>query len=116
MAMNKIDEYINSLPNWQKLNLELFRSVIHDIVPSIVEDWKWNVPVFNYEGKVYFAMSGFKAHTKYNFMSNGALLEDPNKLFNNGLESKKSRGIDLHEGQKIDELALKELVKSSINN
>ena len=61
-------------------------------------------------------MSGFKTHTKYNFMANGALLEDPKKLFNNGLESKKSRGIDLVEGQKINEFALKELVKSSIDN
>ena len=72
--------------------------------------------MFIHEGKVYFAMSGFKTHTKYNFMANGALLEDPKKLFNNGLESKKSRGIDLVEGQKINEFALKELVKSSIDN
>jgi hypothetical protein len=114
--MNRIDDYINSLPRWQKSNLELFRNVIHDVVPSITEDWKWNVPVFIHEGKVYFAMSGFKAHTKYNFMANGALLEDPKKLFNNGFESKKSRGIDLLEDQKINVLALKDLVKSSVNN
>ena len=61
-----------------------------------------------------FAMSSFKAHTKYNFISNGALLDDPDNLLNNGLESKKSRGIDLHEGQTIGIVALEDLIMQSL--
>lgn len=112
--MNKIDEYLQSLPEWQRDNLDLFRKLIHDVEPSVVEDWKWNVPVFLVGGKMLFAMSGFKAHTKYNFIANGALMVDPKKLFNNGFESKKSRGIDLHEGETIDESDLKDLIKAAV--
>lgn len=112
--MNEIDEYLNSLPEWKKSNLALFRKLIHEIKPSVVEDWKWNVPVFLIEGKTFFAMSAFKEHTKYNFMINGALIDDPNRLFNSGLDSKRSRGIDLREGQAINESDLKELIKSSV--
>ena len=113
--MNKIDEYLASLPSWKKKNLELLRKLVHEVEPLISEDWKWNVPVFMLNGKMYFAMSAFKEHTKYNFMINGARLEDPDKLFNNGLDSKVSRGIDLREGQTIDEAALKRLLQSSID-
>lgn len=113
--MNKIDGYLNSLPSWKRANLELFRKLIHEVEPAITEDWKWNVPVFMFKEKMYFAMSAFKEHTKYNFMINGALLDDPDKLFNNGLDSKKSRGIDLREGQTIDETALKTLIRASLD-
>jgi len=114
--MNKINEYVNSLPDWKKNNLEMFRKLIHEVDPSVVEAWKWNVPVFIIGGKTYFAMSAFKEHTKYNFMLNGALLDDPNKLFNNGLEAKKSRNIDLREGESIDESSLRMLIKSSVDH
>jgi len=55
-------------------------------------------------------MSSFKAHTKYNFILNGALLDDKDELFNNGLESKKSRAIDLREDERIDETKLESLI------
>lgn len=58
-------------------------------------------------------MSAFKAHTKYNFMLNGAINEDTKKLFNNGLESKKSRGIDLRFGETINEVDFRKLIKLS---
>ena len=111
--MKKIDTYLDSLPAWQKTNLDVFRKLIHEVEPNIVEDFKWNVPVFLVNGKTYFAMSAFKAHTKYNFMINGALIDDPKTLFNNGFDSKKSRAIDLREGQVIDETDLKALIKAS---
>lgn len=98
------------------MNLMRFRYLVHSVAPLVEEDFKWNVPVFNVSGKMIFAMSAFKAHTKYNFMANGAQVEDPNKLFNNGLDSKKSRGIDLREGQVINENALKSLIESSVNS
>lgn len=113
--MEKINEYLNALPSWKRTNLELFRKLIHEVEPTVVEDWKWNVPVFIFNNKTYFAMSAFKDHTKYNFMINGAMLQDPESLFNNGLESKKSRGIDLREGQDIDEDALRSLIQSSLS-
>jgi len=113
-ATQKIDTYLADLPDWQNQNLALFRRLVHGAEPKIVEDWKWNVPFFMLDGKMLFAMSAFKAHTKYNFIANGALLNDPHKLFNNGLESKKSRGIDLHEDEAINQAQLKTLIQESI--
>ena len=112
--MTKIDDYIESLPAWQAENLRIFRNLVHKIAPDVTEDWKWNVPVFIINGKMQFAMSAFKQHTKYNFIKNGALLGDPKKLFNNGFESKTSRGIDLKEGQTLDQTELENLIKESL--
>jgi hypothetical protein len=109
-AMQKIDDYIARLPAWQRQNLVAFRTLIHEVVPDVTEDWKWNVPFFMLNGKMLFAMSGFKEHTKYNFLS-GALIDDKDKLFNNGLESKTAHAIDLREGENIDEAKLKNLIK-----
>lgn len=114
--MEKVDSYIASLPDWQRANLEFFRAVIHEVDPEIVEDFKWNVPVFLHNGKMYFAMSAFKAHTKFNFIGNGALLKDKNKLFNNGFDSKKSRAIDLRERENVSEDGLKALIAESVAN
>lgn len=114
--MNKTDQYLESLPEWQQANLTLFRNLIHEVAPSATEDFKWNVPVFLINGKTVFAMAAFKAHTKYNFMVNGALIDDSKKLFNNGFESKKSRNIDIHEGQTINKEDLKSLIKASVDN
>lgn len=112
--MEKIDGYLRALPDWQRANLELFRNAVHEVEPSIVEDLKWNVPVYLLKGKMIFAMSAFKAHTKFNFIGNGAYLDDPKKLFNNGFDSKKSRGVDLREGETVNETDLKALINSSI--
>lgn len=109
-----VDEYLQSVPAWQGKNLVLFRKLVHDVVPTIEEAIKWGVPVFMINGKMIFAMSGFKAHTKYNFILNGALLDDSDKLFNNGLESKKSRGIDLHENEEVDAKKLEALITQAV--
>jgi hypothetical protein len=113
MSMEKIDTYLNSLPEWQKQNLTSFRTAIHEAIENIEEDWKWNVPTFLLNGKLLFAMSAFRAHTKYNFIGNGAALDDVDTLFNNGLESSKARGIDLREGEKVDEALLRKLIEES---
>ena len=112
---NETDKYLANLPEWQKQNLVIFRTLIHKASPDITEQIKWSVPVFMHKSKMLFAMSSFKAHTKYNFIGNGATLSDPAHLFNNGLESKKSRSIDLHEGETTDQAALLELIKQAIN-
>ncbi len=110
---NNVDEYIQKLPTWKANNLILFRKLVNSTVPGIEEDVKWGVPVFLLDNKMLFAMSSFKEHTKFNFMHNGALLNDKDKLFNNGLDSKKSRGIDLRENDHIDKNKLQSLIKLS---
>lgn len=109
------DEYLQDLPYWQQANLKLFRELVHAVSPDITEEIKWGVPVFIFKKKILFAMASFKAHTKYNFMSNGAILDDSKSLFNNGLESKKSRAIDLAEGQTIDKNDLAALIQQAID-
>lgn len=103
-------EYLAALPDWQKISLEIFRKTIHEAVPDTKEAIKWGVPVFTCNGKTLFAMAAFKEHTKYNFVHNGALIDDPSKLFNNGFESKKSRAIDLRMGEKTNARELKDLI------
>lgn len=110
-----IDNYLSNLPAWQKANLLIFRKCIHDIDSSISEDWKWSVPVFLLDDKIIFAMSAFKAHTKYNFILNGASIKDDDKLFNNGFDSKKSRAIDLKEHDQIDAVKLASLISRSVD-
>ena len=110
---NEVDDYISKLPVWQQENLNQFRKFIHSTDSNIQEDIKWGVPVFVHSGKTVFAMSAFKKHTKYNFILNGALL-DEQKLFNNGLESKKSRGIDLRDGESVSKDDLAVVIKQAI--
>jgi hypothetical protein len=112
-AAQKIDGYLATLPVWQRDNLVAFRSAIHEVYPDIVEEWKWSVPVFMKDNRLVLAMSAFKAHTKYNFMT-GAELVDPDNLFNNGFDSKRSRGIDLKEGESIDTGHLKRLLREAL--
>lgn len=104
------EQYLSALPAWQKKNLEAFRKIIHEVVSDVKEEIKWGVPVFTAKKKMLFAMGAFKEHIKYNFVLNGALIDDPKGLFNNGLESKKSRSIDLSEGEKVDPKELKKLI------
>jgi hypothetical protein len=109
-----IDEYLKDLPEWQVEKLQTFRKLVHQADPDITEDIKWGVPVFVHESKVLFTMASFKDHTKYNFILNGALLEDSGHLFNNGLESKKSRSIDLSDKQSIDVMDLMKLIQAAV--
>ena len=109
------DEFLAALPAWQQDNLSVFRSVIHEVLPTVEEQIKWGVPVFMDGARILFAMSGFKDHTKFNFIQNGALLDDPDHLFNNGFESKKSRGIDLRKGEALNLAQLATLVHAAID-
>ena len=107
------NEYLIELPEWQKKNLETFRKTVHNVIPDVKEEIKWGVPVFICNSKTLFAITSFKEHTKYNFIHNGALIDDPAKLLNNGFESKKSRSIDLREGEKINTKELKKLIEQA---
>ncbi len=114
----QIDQYIaqlteNSETEWKGELLAQLRKVIHEANPQIQEEWKWEVPIFTNSGMVC-AISAFKDHVKINFFK-GAHLQDPYRLINNGLDSKNHRSIDFKEGDKVNEGALKELVKEAVN-
>jgi hypothetical protein len=112
-AAAQIDAYIAGLPAWQGLLATRLRELIHEAEPGIVEEWKWSTPVFAHRGQVC-AIGVFKDHVKVNFFK-GASLADPWGLLNAGLEAKASRGIDLHQGDAIDEAGLRELVRSAVD-
>ena len=107
-----IDTFIDNLPEWQKALAIKARKIIHDVDPEIVEERKWETPVFTHK-KIVCAIGGFKNHIKINFFK-GASLRDSRKVFNAGLEAKLTRGIDLFEGDMIDEAALKELLEQAV--
>ena len=114
-ASTLIDNRIAELNDWRGKTIARLRKLIRDAVPDIVEEWKWDTPVWSRNGNVV-AVGAFQDHVKLNFF-HGAMLED-HHLFNAGLEAKASRGIDIHEGDKIDEAALKALVRAAaeLNN
>jgi hypothetical protein len=80
--------------------------------PDLTEEWKWNTAVWSHLGLVC-SLGVFKKAVKMNFFQ-GASLEDPHTLFNAGLDAKATRAIDFHEGDEIDEPALKELIRSAV--
>jgi hypothetical protein len=105
----QIDAFIAALPEWQGQNLTRFRDAVHRVAPAAEEGWKWDVPVFLLNGRLICAMSGFAKHTKYNFFD-GAALADAHGLFNSGLDSKRSRSINLAEGDTLDARKLDGLI------
>lgn len=112
MKLDKVDKYISDIADWRGEVLATLRKTIHDVDPEIVEDWKWEVPIFVH-GTMVCAISSFKDHVKINFFK-GALIDDSQKLFNGGLDSKKHRSIDFFEGDKVDTVGLKDLIEKAI--
>jgi len=108
----KIDKHINDLTDWRGKLLARLRKLILDASLELTEDWKWETPVWACKGNVV-AGGVFKDHVKLNFFK-GASLPDPKKLFNAGLDAKATRAIDFHENDRIDEAALKELVRAAV--
>src|SRR5690606_24918989 len=112
-AKEKIDEYISKANDWRGDLIKEIRKLIHEIEPEIVEEWKWNSPVFLHNGKMICSPGAFKTHVGLNFF-NGALIEDPKGLFNSGLDAKKTRAINFKKEEKIDMEAFKELLTRAI--
>jgi hypothetical protein len=108
----RIDQQIEELTDWRGPMLARLRAIVHEAFPDIGEEWKWETAVWSHKGNVV-AAGVFKDHVKLNFFK-GAQLEDPHGLFNAGLEAKKSRGIDFHEGDEIPAAALKELILAAV--
>ncbi len=109
----EIDKFINDLTDWRGKWIKQFRALILKTAPEVAEDWKWGVPVWTYKGNMV-ASGVFKDHVKLNFFK-GASLPDPKKLFNAGLEAKATRAIDIAENDKVDEAALKDLIRAAVD-
>jgi hypothetical protein len=108
-----IDGRIKELGDWRGEMLSHIRSLIHQAVPGVTEEWKWRgVPVWYREGMICTGET-YKSVVKVTF-SKGAQLKDSSKLFNTGLEGNVRRAIDLHEGDKLDASAFKALIREAV--
>ena len=108
-----IDAKINELGDWRGKTLAKVRKLIHQADPEMVEEWKWRgTPVFSHSGIVCTGET-YKNAVKMTF-AKGAALEDPSCLFNSSLDGNVRRAIDIHEGDKIDEAALKNLIRAAV--
>ncbi len=111
-ASERITVYIKDLSDWRGKRLAWLRKTILDVAPGLIEEWKWNTPVWSQNGNVV-AVGAFKDHVKVNFFK-GALLSDPKGIFNAGLDAKATRAIDIHDGETLNESALKEIVRAAV--
>jgi hypothetical protein len=111
-ASELINKRIEELTDWRGVMLAKLRKLIREAAPELTEEWKWDTPVWSYNGNVV-AVGAFKDYLKVNFFK-GALLKDPGKLFNSGFEAKATRTIDIRENDKINEGAFKELVRAAV--
>ena len=108
-----IDGRIEELGDWRGKTLARVRAVIHEADPGIVEEWKWmGTPVWSHGGIVCTGET-YKSVVKMTF-AKGAKLKDPSRLFNSSLDGNVRRAIDLHEGDEVDEPALKALVRAAV--
>ena len=106
-----IDERIKQLGDWRGRTLAHVRSLIKQAEPAVIEEWKWQVPVWSHDGIVCTGET-YKNAVKLTFPK-GASLADPSRLFNASLEGKTRRAIDLHEGDDVDEEAFKALIREA---
>ena len=117
-ASSILDARIRELGDWRGKMLAKVRQIIHQADPDIVEEWKWvkatspGTPVFSHGGIVCTGET-YKNVVKMTF-AKGASLKDPSGLFNSSLEGNVRRAIDIHEGDKIDEAALKALIRAAV--
>ena len=111
-ASKLIDARIKELGDWRGKTLARLRALIKEADPDVVEEWKWSVPVWSHDG-IICTGEAYKSAVKMTFPK-GAALKDPSGLFNSSLEGNTRRAIDFREGEKIDEKALKALVRAAV--
>src|ERR1700720_2268800 len=118
IASGLIDAKIKELGDWRAKTLAKVRTIIHKADTEIVEEWKWvkptspGTPVFSHGGIVCTGET-YKSVVKMTF-AKGAALEDPSGLFNSSLDGNVRRAIDIHEGEKVNEAALKDLIRAAV--
>ena len=110
-ASRMIDQRIKELGDWRGEMLARLRALIKQADPDVVEEWKWDVPVWSHDGLICTGES-YKQVVKLTF-AKGAALADPSHLFNSSLEGNTRRAIDFHEGEKVDEKAFKALIREA---
>jgi hypothetical protein len=108
----KIDARIKDVGGWRSVTLERIRALIKQADPKVVEEWKWNIPVWSHDGIICTGET-YKQVVKMTF-ANGAALKDPARLFNSSLEGNVRRAIDIREGEKINEKALIALIRAAV--
>ncbi len=107
-----VDARIRELGDWRGQMLGRLRALVKEADPEVVEEWKWGVPVWSHDGLICTGET-YKNVVKMTF-ARGAALKDPSRLFNSSLGGNTRRAIDFHEGEKIDEEALKSLVRAAV--
>ena len=108
-----IDRRIAELDDWRGAMLARVRALIKEADPEVVEEWKWRgIPVWSHDGIICTGET-YKSVVKLTFLK-GASLEDPSRVFNSSLEGNARRAIDIHEGEKVNEKALKALIRSAV--
>ena len=118
-ASAMIDRRIKELGDWRGKTLATVRGVIRQADPDVVEEWKWakatnpGTPVWSHDGIICTGES-YKNAVKLTF-AKGAALKDPSRLFNSSLEGNVRRAIDFHEGDKVNEAALKDLIRAAVS-
>jgi hypothetical protein len=111
-AAQMIEARIKELADWRGELLSRLRRLVKEADPEVVEEWKWSVPVWSHNGIICTGET-YKSVVKMTF-AKGASVKDPSKLFNSSLEGNTRRAIDFREGEKIDEKALKALIRSAV--
>jgi hypothetical protein len=112
-ASKLIDGRIKELGDWRGEMLSRLRALIKEADPEVVEEWKWRgVPVWSHDGIICTGET-YKSVVKMTF-AKGATLKDPSKLFNSSLDGNVRRAIDVSEGEKINEAALKTLIRAAV--
>ena len=110
-ASTSIDARIEELGDWRGETLARVRAIIKQADPDVVEEWKWDVPVWSHDG-ILCTGETYKKAVKLTF-AKGASLDDPSGLFNSSLDGNTRRAIDIHDGDRIDEKALKALIRAA---
>ncbi|MBI4266664.1 MAG: DUF1801 domain-containing protein, partial [Acidobacteria bacterium] len=111
-ASTLIDRRVHELGDWRGKTLQRVREIIKDADPEIVEEWKWETPVWSHNGLICTGET-YKNIVKMTF-AKGASLKDPSRLFNSSLEGHARRAIDIREGDKVNAAALKDLIRAAV--
>ena len=111
-ASERISKSIAELAGWRGEALGRMRKLIKEADPGVVEEWKWDIPVWSHDGIICTGET-YKNHVKLTFAT-GASLKDPGRLFNSSLEGNVRRAIDIHEGEEVDASAFKALFRQAV--
>ncbi|MGZ6004739.1 MAG: DUF1801 domain-containing protein [Candidatus Saccharimonadales bacterium] len=111
--MSQTEDFIKNYDDWRGTRLSELRDLINQTAPHLIENFKWGVPVWEYNGLVC-AISAFKDHVKINFFK-GAYLDSVKNVFNSGLDSKEHRSVNLSENDKLDSFDLQKVIKAAVD-